>query len=144
MAISAKSKILASDINTALSGKQDALGYTPVKSVNGVTVDAEGNVNAVSSMIPDYNSGIAFSSTTTYTAPAAGLVVWTSGSAGMNGSFNGGNLSVNGVLVDTSSQYNYSAEIGVTTTKHAFVDTNDIVTFNRSASGNFYPCKGAI
>lgn len=49
MAISAKSKILASDINTALSGKQDALGYTPVKSVNGVSADAEGNValNAV-------------------------------------------------------------------------------------------------
>ena len=44
MAISAKSKILASDINTALSSKQDALGYTPVKSVNGVEVNAEGDV----------------------------------------------------------------------------------------------------
>ena len=45
MAISAKSKILASDINTALSGKQDALGYIPVKSVNGVSANSEGNVS---------------------------------------------------------------------------------------------------
>lgn len=49
MAISAKSKILASDINTALSGKQDALGYIPVKSVNGVAADAAGNVSDVDS-----------------------------------------------------------------------------------------------
>lgn len=44
MALSQSSKILVSDINTALAGKQDALGYTPVKSVNGTQADSSGNV----------------------------------------------------------------------------------------------------
>lgn len=44
MALSQSSKILVSDINTALSGKQDALGYIPVKSVNGTSADSSGNV----------------------------------------------------------------------------------------------------
>lgn len=37
MALTKSSKILISDINTALSAKQDNLGYTPIKSVNGKT-----------------------------------------------------------------------------------------------------------
>ena len=45
MALTQNSKILVSDINTALSGKQDALGYTPVKTVNGVGVDSNANVS---------------------------------------------------------------------------------------------------
>lgn len=44
MALSKSSKILVSDINTALSNKQDKLSYTPVKSVNGTTADSSGNV----------------------------------------------------------------------------------------------------
>lgn len=44
MALSQSSKILVSDINSALAGKQDALGYTPVKSVNGTSADSSGNV----------------------------------------------------------------------------------------------------
>ena len=44
MALSKNSKILVSDISTALSGKQDALGYIPVKSVNGVTANSSGAV----------------------------------------------------------------------------------------------------
>lgn len=44
MALSQSSKILVSDINSALDGKQDALGYTPVKSVNGTSADSSGNV----------------------------------------------------------------------------------------------------
>ena len=45
MALTQNSKILVSDINTALSGKQNALGYTPVKTVNGVGVDSNANVS---------------------------------------------------------------------------------------------------
>lgn len=37
MALTKSSKILISDINAALSNKQDNLGYTPIKSVNGKT-----------------------------------------------------------------------------------------------------------
>lgn len=37
MALTKSSKILISDINTALSAKQNNLGYTPIKSVNGKT-----------------------------------------------------------------------------------------------------------
>ena len=37
MALTKSSKILVSDITTALSAKQDNLGYTPIKSVNGKT-----------------------------------------------------------------------------------------------------------
>lgn len=44
MALSQNSTILISDISTALSGKQDALGYVPIKSVNGTTADSSGNV----------------------------------------------------------------------------------------------------
>lgn len=44
MALSKSSKILVSDINTALSNKQDKLSYTPVKSVNGTQADSSGNV----------------------------------------------------------------------------------------------------
>lgn len=44
MALSQSSKILVSDINTALAGKQNILGYTPVKSVNGTQADSSGNV----------------------------------------------------------------------------------------------------
>lgn len=36
MALTKSSKILISDINTALSAKQNNLGYTPIKSVNGI------------------------------------------------------------------------------------------------------------
>ena len=122
--------------------KNDIIGV--VRSVNGVNADASGNVDAVSSMIPDYTAGITLSSITSYIAPAAGLIIWKTGSSGINGSFSGGELKVNGSLVDMSSQYNYSAEIGVTTVKQAFVDKSDVVTFNRSASPIFYPCKGAV
>lgn len=45
MALSTGSKILVNDISTALAGKQDALGYTPVKSVNGTLADSAGNVS---------------------------------------------------------------------------------------------------
>ena len=44
MALSQNSNILASDVVNALAGKQDVLGYTPVKSVNGTSADAAGNV----------------------------------------------------------------------------------------------------
>lgn len=44
MALSKNSTILVSDISTALSGKQDALGYVPVKSVNGVSANSSGAV----------------------------------------------------------------------------------------------------
>lgn len=44
MALSQNSKILVSDITSALAGKQDALGFAPVKSVNGNTPDTNGNV----------------------------------------------------------------------------------------------------
>lgn len=44
MALSQNSKILVSDITSALAGKQDALGFAPVKSVNGSTPDTNGNV----------------------------------------------------------------------------------------------------
>ena len=45
MALSTGSKILVNDISTALAGKQNALGYTPVKSVNGTLADSAGNVS---------------------------------------------------------------------------------------------------
>ena len=44
MAFSQNSKILVSDITSALAGKQDALGFAPVKSVNDKTPDTNGNV----------------------------------------------------------------------------------------------------
>ena len=44
MALSQNSKILVSDITSALAGKQDVLGFAPVKSVNGNTPDTNGNV----------------------------------------------------------------------------------------------------
>lgn len=44
MALSQASKILVSDINSALAGKQDTLGYTPVKTVNNVSPNSAGNV----------------------------------------------------------------------------------------------------
>lgn len=73
MAISAKSKILASDINTALSGKQDVLGYIPVKSVNGVAADAAGNV-AIS--VPATPKAYV---TTTYVSETQGYRKWSDG-----------------------------------------------------------------
>ena len=44
MALSIGSQILVSDISNALAGKQDALGYVPVKSVNGTQADESGAV----------------------------------------------------------------------------------------------------
>lgn len=44
MALSQGSIITITDINTALSNKQDKLSYTPVKSVNGTQADSSGNV----------------------------------------------------------------------------------------------------
>lgn len=44
MALSIGSQILVSDISNALAGKQDALGYVPVKSVNGTQADETGAV----------------------------------------------------------------------------------------------------
>ena len=56
MALSKSSKILVSDINTALSNKQDNLSYTPVKSVNGTTADSSGNVTiSVSAPVTSVN-----------------------------------------------------------------------------------------
>ena len=56
MALSKSSKILVSDINTALSNKQDKLSYTPVKSVNGTTADSSGNVTiSVSAPVTSVN-----------------------------------------------------------------------------------------
>ena len=57
------------------NSKQEKLGYTPVKSANGVGADADGNV----STMPDYRAGITVGNATTtqqeYTAPADGFMV---------------------------------------------------------------------
>lgn len=44
MALTQNSTILISDISSALSGKQDKLAYVPVKSVNGTSADANGEI----------------------------------------------------------------------------------------------------
>ena len=56
MALSTGSKILVNDISTALAGKQNVLGYTPVKSVNGTLADSAGNVSiSVSAPVTSVN-----------------------------------------------------------------------------------------
>ena len=56
MALSTGSKILVNDISTALAGKQDKLGYTPVKSVNGTVANSAGNVSiSVSAPVTSVN-----------------------------------------------------------------------------------------
>ena len=54
MALTSGSKILVSDINTALSNKQDKLSYTPVKSVNGTTADTAGDVSLVVTQVGSF------------------------------------------------------------------------------------------
>lgn len=59
MALSTGSKILVNDISTALAGKQDTLGYTPVKSVNGTLADSAGNVS-VSATTESFGNAVAY------------------------------------------------------------------------------------
>ena len=74
MALSQNSKILVSDITSALAGKQDALGFAPVKSVNGSTPDTNGNVTI--SATPTTVKGVLGSAwaanSTSMTLPAGG------------------------------------------------------------------------
>lgn len=104
MAISAKSKILASDINTALSSKQDALGYTPVKSVNGVNADAAGNV-AIS--VPATPKAYV---TATYSSGANWYRKWSDGFIEQGGQFTisgSNNSGITQSLVTAFSKTNY-------------------------------------
>lgn len=54
MALTIGSQILVSDISNALAGKQDTLGYVPVKSVNGTQADETGAVTIDSGSSPTY------------------------------------------------------------------------------------------
>lgn len=81
MALSQSSKILVSDINSALDGKQDALGYTPVKTVNNVSPNSAGNVTI--STTPSTVKGVLGSAwaanSTSMTLPSGGTwFVWNS------------------------------------------------------------------
>lgn len=78
MSITKNNKILASDISTALNNKQDKLNYTPIKSVNGVNADADGNMDIASlasgwGMPSARQTALTIgASNTEYTAPANG------------------------------------------------------------------------
>ena len=147
MAISAKSKILASDINTALSGKQDALGYIPVKSVNGVTVDDEGNVDIAQTVMPDYSAGVTLNkpNTTlqTYTAPANGVIVYDI--MGFNNAY--ATLIINDVTIVNNASVTNSAYWNLNGA--LFVRQGDVVQYKHNGpngkagpSINFYPLRG--
>ena len=90
MALSQSSKILVSDINTALSNKQDKLSYTPVKSVNGTTADSSGNVAiSVSAPVTSVNgmtgtvtiSSVSTATTATNTTATPNFVAGSGGTA---------------------------------------------------------------
>lgn len=108
MALSQKSKILVSDITSALAGKQNALGFAPVKSVNGNTPDTNGNVTI--SATPTTVKGVLGSAwaanSTSITLPSGGTwFVWNTGSYE---SATGGILTF-GTGTGTSTSSNFSA-----------------------------------
>ena len=86
MALSQNSTILVSDISTALASKQDALGYTPVKSVNGTSADSSGNVSiSVSAPVTSVNGmtgAVTISSVNKATAVTAAHGKYTTSSTG--------------------------------------------------------------
>ena len=92
MSLTQNSKITASDITNALAEKQDALGYTPVKSVNGTNADSSGNVTIST-------GGLTTSSNITVTASTQGNI--SPSLSFSNGSDSLGTLNVNSLNVKT-------------------------------------------
>ena len=78
----------AESLMEAINAKADADvgGKGVVRTVNGVAADAAGNVNAISSMMPDYSAGVSVTYNqliSGYTAPADGELVITADMQGI-------------------------------------------------------------
>lgn len=136
MALSQSSKILVSDINSALAGKQDALGYTPVKTVNNVSPNSAGNVTI--SVTPSTVKGVLGSAWavngTSMTLPSGGTwFVWNTGSYGYGNTY----YSTNGVSTaktvtsNTYTEYGNNFAGGVTVYAAQTMDDEDRRYYNR-------------
>lgn len=136
MAISKESIMLASDITTVLSNKQDKLNFTPIKSINGTSADSTGNININTiSTMPNYSAKIDLGTTNNYTAPSNGMWYGTFTQTQANWA----NLYVNGVLVDGFGSWTTGYP-----TLHAFVCKGDFITWEtgHSCQGTaFFPFK---
>lgn len=142
MALSQSSKILVSDINSALAGKQDALGYTPVKSVNGTSADSSGNVtvNATPSTVKGVLGSAWAANGTSMTLPSGGTwFVWNVADVTLsNSSYNGGYGYNYGVGSGSATSSNYSSVAGTYaggTAIYAKQRTSDDGKYSYSANG---------
>lgn len=86
-------------------------------------------------IIPDYSKGTDI--TSGWTATSTGWVNWNGGQAGDKSTRY---LYVNGVVVGQHSYYKYGDNYRC----QFLVAKGDVITFGKSTSAKFFPCKGDV